>query len=46
MKHTPEGLTLSRGGFRLPRVTAALVALCLYGLGFLTATWLTAILRS
>lgn len=44
--HRIDGLTLSRGGFRLPRATMYLLAACLYGLGFLSATWITAILRT
>lgn len=40
------GMTVSRGEFRLHRCTAALIAACLFGAGFLTSTWITALIRS
>jgi hypothetical protein len=46
MKHPVEGLTLCRGGFRLPRSTMLLAAACLYGAGFATAIWIAALIRS
>ena len=38
--------TRRQHSFRLTYKTAALTACCLYGLGFLTATWITVLIRS
>lgn len=46
MQRVIEGITVLRGKIQLTRITAYLSAAVLFGMGFLTATWITALLGS
>ncbi len=46
MQRVIEGITVLRGKVQITRLTASLSAAVLFGMGFLTATWITALLGS